>query len=58
MMLQLTETQRVQFIAGLSATDPRTVRRHLRGEELRTSTRQRIEAAIAALEKEAASTNR
>jgi hypothetical protein len=49
MMLQLTETRRVQLIAALSATDPRTVRRHLRGEPLRQSTKERIEAAVVAL---------
>jgi hypothetical protein len=56
-MLQLTETRRVQLIAALSATDPRTVRRHLRGQSLRPSTRERIEAAVVAIDQLTASTH-
>ncbi|WP_438020694.1 hypothetical protein WMF18_17170 [Sorangium sp. So ce315] len=46
MQHDLTETQRVLVIAGLSNTDPRTVRRFLAGEDIRRPTvRERIELA-------------
>lgn len=42
----LTETQRVLVIAGLSGADPRTVRKFLRGEDVRGAiVKERIEIA-------------
>lgn len=42
----LTETQRVLVIAGLSGADPRTVRKFLRGEDVRGAiVKERIELA-------------
>jgi DNA-binding LacI/PurR family transcriptional regulator len=46
MMLNLTSTQYVYVLAGLSGADPRTVRKHLRGKPVSKAVRERIEAAI------------
>lgn len=46
MQYGLTETQRVLVIAGLSGADPRTVRKFLRGEDVRGAImKERIEIA-------------
>jgi hypothetical protein len=45
MVGQLTETQIVYVLAGLSGADPRVVKRYRRGEQIRESVRERIELA-------------
>lgn len=46
MQHELTTTQRVLVIAGLSGADPRTVRKFLNGEDVRGSVvKERIELA-------------
>ncbi|MGK3968264.1 hypothetical protein [Sorangium sp. So ce128] len=44
--MALTETQKVLVLAGLSGVDPRTVKKHLRGEAVRESVRERIDLAL------------
>jgi hypothetical protein len=49
--MQATDTPRydahqVRLIAGLSCSDPRSVVRVLRGEPIRSSVAQRVEAAV------------
>jgi hypothetical protein len=44
-MLELTQTQTVMVLAGLSGSDPRTVRTFLKTGKARESVRERIERA-------------
>jgi hypothetical protein len=45
----LTAAERVLFIAALSSADPRTVRKALRGEQVRGSVAARIQNALSQL---------
>jgi len=55
--MQATETQRtydahqVRLIAGMACADPRSVVRVLRGEPIRSSVSQRVEAAVRELQR-------